>query len=53
MSALFAGHSRLITQGLPLAITLILYAVIGLALLLLTRDKQVRAIIRMFRKQEK
>jgi putative peptidoglycan lipid II flippase len=52
LSALFANRGRLISHGLPLAITATLYAAIGLTLLLVTRDKQVRAIVRMFHRRE-
>jgi putative peptidoglycan lipid II flippase len=51
LTAIFTGRGRLISHGLPLLIAVILYAAIGLALLLVSRDKQARAIIRMFKKQ--
>jgi putative peptidoglycan lipid II flippase len=47
LAALFAGRGRLASQGLPLAISALLYAAAGLGLLWLTRDKQLRALIKM------
>jgi putative peptidoglycan lipid II flippase len=47
----FSGHGRLVGQGLPLVLSGLLYAAIGLVLLLATRDRQLRAILRMFRRR--
>jgi putative peptidoglycan lipid II flippase len=50
VSGLFAGKGRILGFGLPLALNVVLYGIIGIALLLLTKDKQVAAIIRIARK---
>ncbi|AEF80499.1 murein biosynthesis integral membrane protein MurJ [Leadbettera azotonutricia] len=50
ITGLFTGKGRILSFGLPLAINAILYGAIGLVLLLLTRDKQINAIVRMVRK---
>jgi putative peptidoglycan lipid II flippase len=51
LSRLFSGHGRLISQGLPLTLCALLYAAIGLALLLATGDRQLRAIAAMLRRR--
>jgi putative peptidoglycan lipid II flippase len=45
ITPLFAGRGRLISYGVPLCVTALIYLALGLALLLITRDKQVRGII--------
>jgi putative peptidoglycan lipid II flippase len=50
VSARFADHSRIIAQGLPLVITAVLYGVLGLFLLFITKDTLVRGILKIFRK---
>jgi putative peptidoglycan lipid II flippase len=52
LNRLFAGHSRLISQGLPLALSALLYAALGLTLLLVTRDPHLRAIINLLRRKK-
>jgi putative peptidoglycan lipid II flippase len=49
LRAAFAGRSRLAAQGLPLLISLVLFSTVGILLLFITGDKQLRAIIRMIR----
>jgi putative peptidoglycan lipid II flippase len=51
LTALFSGHGRLVSQGLPLAVSALLYAAIGLTLLLATGDRQLHTIISMFRRR--
>jgi putative peptidoglycan lipid II flippase len=51
LTRLWAGQGRLISRGLPLAVSALVYAAIGLALLLLTRDRQLRAILGMLRRR--
>jgi putative peptidoglycan lipid II flippase len=46
-----AGQGRLIAQGLPLAVSGLLYAAIGLTLLLVTRDRQLRSLISLIRRR--
>ncbi|GHU77429.1 putative lipid II flippase MurJ [Clostridia bacterium] len=50
LSGFFVGKGRILGFGLPLALNAVLYGIIGLALLLLTKDKQVTAIIKIVRK---
>jgi putative peptidoglycan lipid II flippase len=45
------GGGRLVSQGLPLAISALIYAAAGIILLLATRDRQLRSLIRMFRRK--
>jgi putative peptidoglycan lipid II flippase len=52
LALLLADQSRLIRSGLPLVIFGLLYAALGLGLLLLTRDRQLRAVIRMLRRKK-
>jgi putative peptidoglycan lipid II flippase len=51
LSAWFSGRGRLVSQGLPLAISALLYAAIGIVLLLVTRDHQLRAVIGALRRR--
>jgi putative peptidoglycan lipid II flippase len=51
LTALFAGRGRLIAHGVPLAINALIYAALGIALLLITGDRQMRGLVRMFRKK--
>jgi putative peptidoglycan lipid II flippase len=50
LSGAFAGRGRLIAQGAPLAVTAAVYGAAGILLLLITRDKHFRGILRMFRR---
>ncbi|MDR2402813.1 MAG: murein biosynthesis integral membrane protein MurJ [Spirochaetaceae bacterium] len=51
--SLFAGRGRLISYGLPLLITALIFGAAGTLLLLITGDKQIRSIGRMLhRKRE-
>jgi putative peptidoglycan lipid II flippase len=47
----FAGRGRLISQGLPLIISAALYISLGLLLLFLTGDRQIRGIVKLLRKK--
>jgi putative peptidoglycan lipid II flippase len=51
LQTLFASRNRLISQGFPILINAIIFGAIGIALLVITKDKQVRAIIRMIRQK--
>ncbi len=46
----FAGKGRLISYGAPLCILALLFFGLGLLLLILTKDKQTKALLGMFRK---
>ncbi|MDR0589622.1 MAG: murein biosynthesis integral membrane protein MurJ [Spirochaetaceae bacterium] len=50
LAARFSGSGRLAAQGIPLGISLLIFMAAGIFLLLITGDKQLRGIIRMFRK---
>jgi putative peptidoglycan lipid II flippase len=49
--AFFAGHTRIIAHGLPLIINAVIFGGVGIVLLVLTGDKQVRALWRMVKRQ--
>jgi putative peptidoglycan lipid II flippase len=51
LNALCAGRGRLVSYGLPLAATSLLFALIGVGLLSLTKDKQGRALGAMVRRK--
>jgi putative peptidoglycan lipid II flippase len=46
---IFAGRGRIIAYGVPLAINGAAFAVLGIALLFITRDKQLKKVIRLLR----
>jgi putative peptidoglycan lipid II flippase len=50
LEAAFAGRGRVLSWGLPLLINGLMFAATGIVLLVITKDKQVRAIIRIFRR---
>ena len=47
----FADRGRIISYGLPLVINCFIYIIIGLALLAVTKDKQLHALIGMLKKR--
>jgi putative peptidoglycan lipid II flippase len=47
---LFSGHGRLLSYGAPLAINAALFSLLGIGLLFITKDKQLRALIRLLKK---
>ncbi|MBQ4378811.1 MAG: murein biosynthesis integral membrane protein MurJ [Treponema sp.] len=47
---IFEGHGRLLGYGLPFAITAICYGVVGVVLLVITKDEIVKVILRKVRK---
>jgi putative peptidoglycan lipid II flippase len=51
-AALFAGKGRIIAYGAPLCVMGIVFAAVGIALLLVSRDKQLIALIRMIRRKK-
>ncbi|MDR2364177.1 MAG: murein biosynthesis integral membrane protein MurJ [Spirochaetaceae bacterium] len=51
LTALFSGHGRLAAQGIPLAVSLALFVMVGIFLLIITGDRQARAIINIFRRR--
>jgi putative peptidoglycan lipid II flippase len=50
LHSFFAGKGRLVSFGAPFAINVIAYAVTGLAMLGLLRDRYIFALVKMFRK---
>ncbi|MDR0312659.1 MAG: murein biosynthesis integral membrane protein MurJ [Treponema sp.] len=52
LETLFSGHGRIISLGLPLMLLAILYAAVGVVLLLVSRDKQLFRIIKMLKKSQ-
>ena len=48
---LFAGRGRLISNGAPLAINAVGFAILGILLLIVTRDRQLNALIQAMRKK--
>jgi putative peptidoglycan lipid II flippase len=51
LMALFANHGRLLAQGLPLLVNALIFGALGILLLIITRDKQIRGIAGMFRRK--
>jgi putative peptidoglycan lipid II flippase len=51
LARLFAGKSRVISDGFPLFINALMYAAAGITLLALTRDRQFLGIVRLFRRR--
>ena len=49
----FTGYGRIISYGMPLTINILLFALFGIALLFLTKDKQLLALTRMIKKKTK
>ena len=42
---LFAGHSRIISQGIPILITAVIFFIVGVGLLVITKDLIVQTIV--------
>jgi putative peptidoglycan lipid II flippase len=53
LTGLLAGHGRFITYGVPFLVTAIIFAAVGILLLLIIRDKQALAIAGMLRKRKR
>jgi putative peptidoglycan lipid II flippase len=49
----FSGRGRFISYGLPLTINAIIYFILGIAMLLLVRDRYLIAILKIFKKKSK
>jgi len=47
----FAGHNRLVSQGIPVAITACIFGGIGLVLLFITRDQIITTVLKKLRKR--
>jgi putative peptidoglycan lipid II flippase len=53
LEGLFPSPSRLVSRGLPLLINTFVYGALGVGLLALTKDRQLRAVIAMLRGERK
>jgi putative peptidoglycan lipid II flippase len=51
LSGHFAGKGRFISYGVPLGINALIYAALGLGLLLASGDKQIRALLNILRRK--
>jgi putative peptidoglycan lipid II flippase len=51
LRTLFAGYGRLLAYGAPLAITGFTYVLLGIAFLLITRDRQFRRLMGMLKRK--
>jgi putative peptidoglycan lipid II flippase len=49
--SLFAGRGRIISYGMPLALMSFIFAGIGMLLLLVSRDRQIRGIVGMIKRK--
>jgi putative peptidoglycan lipid II flippase len=49
--AALQGRGRIVTQGLPLAVNALMFGAVGIGLLVVTGDKQARAVGRMLRRK--
>ena len=45
LQELFSGHGRLIANGLPVLITVLIFAAVGVALLFITKDPLVKSML--------
>lgn len=50
--AKFAGHSRFISQGVPVLITVVMFFIVGVALLFITHDPLVQKITQKFSRRK-
>jgi len=48
---IFSEYPRLISQGVPLCVNMIVFAVVGIALLAVTRDRQFMGIVKLFKRR--
>jgi putative peptidoglycan lipid II flippase len=53
LDALFAGKSRIIAQGIPLALCALAFGIMGTALLFISGDTQLFSLLSMVRKKER
>jgi len=51
LRSIFAGHGRIITYGAPLLINAIIYFLLGIGMLALTKDQNLTGIINMIKKR--
>jgi len=48
---LFAGKGRVISYGMPLAANAVIFALLGIGLLFITRDRQLGALVRIVKRR--
>ncbi|MDR0442428.1 MAG: murein biosynthesis integral membrane protein MurJ [Treponema sp.] len=53
LQVFFASRGRIISHGMPLAVNVIVYSLFGFAMLALTRDKNLFALVKMLRKKRR
>jgi len=53
LTNVFAGRGRFISQGGPLFVNAVVYAVVGILLLALSGDRQIHGILHMLRRRER
>jgi putative peptidoglycan lipid II flippase len=53
LDALFAGNSRIIAQGVPLALCALAFGVVGVALLFISGDAPLFSLVSMIRKKDR
>ncbi|MDR2071099.1 MAG: murein biosynthesis integral membrane protein MurJ [Treponema sp.] len=53
LTAFFAGRGRLVSYGIPFALSACIFAAIGILLLFISRDKQATALVKMLRRRGK
>jgi putative peptidoglycan lipid II flippase len=51
LSEVFAGKGRIISQGAPLAINALIFALLGIALLFASRDRQLRKLLELIKRK--
>jgi len=51
LTEIFAGRERIISYGLPLLINMMIYMFLGLFMLFISRDQNLLAIVKMFKKK--
>ena len=47
----FAGHGRLISQGMPVAVSAVIFAIIGVGLLVITKDPIVGVVVKKIKRK--
>lgn len=47
----FAGHNRFISQGLPVVISAVAFALVGLILMVITKDPLIKTVLRKLRRR--
>lgn len=48
---LFAGHNRIISQGIPVALTALIFGVIGIGLMVITKDPLIKTVLNKLKRR--